>query len=165
MGLLQMLPERVPRAPKAAAGALEPEAPEFRMECQGLPAFSNFLTRRVGPSILGSLNLPQILETFGLLPCGCDRRRLMPMGFLSRLTTALKPAALYPYPGRAAVSRMKPLIIIYGSTGTGKSDVSACASALSASAHRKWLTFSPACRRAGNKIQRRDHKRGRDAAV
>ncbi|KAK4040015.1 IPP transferase-domain-containing protein [Parachaetomium inaequale] len=42
------------------------------------------------------------------------------MGFLSRISPLLGSAL---HPGRAAVRKMKPLIIIYGSTGTGKSDL------------------------------------------
>ncbi|KAK4152467.1 IPP transferase-domain-containing protein [Chaetomidium leptoderma] len=42
------------------------------------------------------------------------------MGFLSRFTRVLGSAL---QPKRAAINKMKPLIIIYGSTGTGKSDL------------------------------------------
>ncbi|KAH6850604.1 IPP transferase-domain-containing protein [Chaetomium sp. MPI-CAGE-AT-0009] len=44
----------------------------------------------------------------------------MPMGFLSRCVPLLGSAL---HSGRATVKRMTPLIIIYGSTGTGKSDL------------------------------------------
>lgn len=49
----------------------------------------------------------------------------MPTGLRSFFSTALK-LSLHTSRTTLALRTMRPLIVIYGSTGTGKSDVGAC---------------------------------------
>lgn len=51
--------------------------------------------------------------------------QLILMGFLSRFSRLFRIMGPVFPPGKTVVKKMQPLIIIYGSTGTGKSDVSA----------------------------------------
>ncbi|GAB1314436.1 tRNA dimethylallyltransferase, mitochondrial [Madurella fahalii] len=66
---------------------------------------------------------PKFLETRKSGQADAVLLQLMLMGFLSRVSRALRVIGPVFQPGRSVVKKMQPLIIIYGSTGTGKSDL------------------------------------------
>ena len=101
---------RDPRIPNELAAGSGGSGCLTGAEGASLNAMPSLLQTSV-PLPTGRFKIPQFLATFF---------EMLAMNILSSFSRVLGSAF---WSGRPIVNRMKPLIIIYGSTGTGKSDV------------------------------------------